>query len=313
MIRSLCLIFAAALAVALTGCTNTSATAVSKGPSGGGGKGKGGKKGDIAAPVTVAKVVEKTVPVQIRVIGSVEPYSTVSIRAQVAGELKSVHFHEGDFVKTGDLLFTIDARTYEAQLRQIEANLARDEAALKQAQANLGALAPLQRQAFLLVAVEGFSEDEAAEILEMPVGEFAELLTQASTEVSRQMATDILIIEDEPLIAMDIEEMVESLGHRVVGVARTHAEATELFRKAGPKMVLADIQLADGSSGIDAVNEILATARIPVIFITAFPERLLTGERPEPTFLVTKPFAPEMVKALISQALFFDRQAKAAA
>lgn len=183
----------------------------------------------------------------------------------------------------------------------------------KQAQANLGALAPLQRQAFLLVAVEGFSEDEAAEILEMPVGEFAELLTQASTEVSRQMATDILIIEDEPLIAMDIEEMVESLGHRVVGVARTHAEATELFRKASPKMVLADIQLADGSSGIDAVNEILATARIPVIFITAFPERLLTGERPEPTFLVTKPFAPEMVKALISQALFFDRQAKAAA
>ncbi|MGE0280753.1 MAG: response regulator [Rhizobiaceae bacterium] len=183
----------------------------------------------------------------------------------------------------------------------------------RQAQANLGALAPLQHQAFLLVAVEGFSEEEAAEILEMPIEEFAELLTQASAEVSRQMATDILIIEDEPLIAMDIEEMVESLGHRVVGIARTHAEATELFHKARPKMVLADIQLADGSSGIDAVNEILASAQIPVIFITAFPERLLTGERPEPTFLVTKPFVPEMVKALISQALFFDRQAKAAA
>ena len=183
----------------------------------------------------------------------------------------------------------------------------------KQAQANLGALAPLERQAFLLVAVEGFSEDEAAEILEMSIEEFAELLTQASAEVSRQMATDILIIEDEPLIAMDIEEMVESLGHRVVGIARTHTEATEMFRKARPRMVLADIQLADGSSGIDAVNEILASTQIPVIFITAFPERLLTGERPEPTFLVTKPFVPEMVKALISQALFFDRQAKAAA
>ena len=133
----------------------------------------------------------------------------------------------------------------------------------KQAQANLGALAPLERQAFLLVAVEGFSEDEAAEILEMSIEEFAELLTQASAEVSRQMATDILIIEDEPLIAMDIEEMVESLGHRVVGVARTHTEATEMFRKARPRMVLADIQLADGSSGIDAVNEILALARNP--------------------------------------------------
>jgi CheY-like chemotaxis protein len=112
---------------------------------------------------------------------------------------------------------------------------------------------------------------------------------------------------------MDIEEMVESLGHRVVGIARTQTEAVALFAKARPKMVLADIQLADGSSGIDAVNDILRTASVPVIFITAFPERLLTGERPEPTFLVTKPFNPDMVKALISQALFFDRHAKAAA
>jgi CheY-like chemotaxis protein len=127
------------------------------------------------------------------------------------------------------------------------------------------------------------------------------------------VATDILVIEDEPLIAMDIEEMVESLGHRVVGTARTRGEAAEIFKKTSPKMVLADIQLADGSSGIDAVNDILASSSIPVIFITAFPERLLTGERPEPAFLVTKPFNPEMVKALISQALFFDNQAKAAA
>jgi CheY-like chemotaxis protein len=112
---------------------------------------------------------------------------------------------------------------------------------------------------------------------------------------------------------MDIEEMVEGLGHRGVGIARTHAEATAMFNKTRPRMVLADIQLADGSSGIDAVNEILASAAVPVIFITAFPERLLTGERPEPAFLVTKPFNPDMVKALISQALFFDRQAKAAA
>lgn len=179
--------------------------------------------------------------------------------------------------------------------------------------ANLSALSPRPRQAFLLVAVEGFSDAEAAEVLDVGEDEFAKLLQEASNEISRQVATDILIIEDEPLIAMDIEEMVESLGHRVVGTARTHAEAAALFRKTSPKMILADIQLADGSSGIDAVNEILSTAPLPVIFITAFPERLLTGERPEPAFLVTKPFNPEMVKALISQALFFDRQAKAAA
>ncbi|WP_378947870.1 response regulator [Mesorhizobium sp. ANAO-SY3R2] len=183
----------------------------------------------------------------------------------------------------------------------------------KRAAANLSAVAPRARQAFLLVAVEGFSDQQAAEILDASDAEFAELLQEASNEISRQVATDILIIEDEPLIAMDIEEMVESLGHRVVGTARTRAEATALFQKTKPKMILADIQLADGSSGIDAVNEMLSSAPLPVIFITAFPERLLTGERPEPAFLVTKPFNPDMVKALISQALFFDRQAKAAA
>jgi len=183
----------------------------------------------------------------------------------------------------------------------------------RRAAANLIAISPLPRQAFLLVSVEGFGDEEAAEILDVTTSEFDELLSQASAEISRQVATEVLVIEDEPLIAMDIEQMVESLGHRVVGVARTHAEATALFRKTQPKMILADIQLADGSSGIDAVNEILSIASVPVIFITAFPERLLTGERPEPAFLVTKPFNPEMVKALVSQALFFDRQAKAAA
>src|SRR5688500_2054949 len=183
----------------------------------------------------------------------------------------------------------------------------------QRAAANLQAVAPRPRQAFLLVAVEGFANSEAAEVLDATDQELAELLNEASSEISRQVATDILVIEDEPLIAMDIEEMVESLGHRVVGTARTHAEAVALFHKTHPKMVLADIQLADGSSGIDAVNEILTGTPVPVIFITAFPERLLTGERPEPAFLVTKPFNPDMVKALISQALFFDRQAKAAA
>ena len=178
---------------------------------------------------------------------------------------------------------------------------------------NLANLAPKPRQAFLLVAVEGFTNEQAAEILDLSDEEFTQLLEQASREISRQVATDILIIEDEPLIAMDIEQLVESLGHNVVGIARTHKEAVNLYGKTHPKMILADIQLADGSSGIDAVNDILSTEALPVIFITAFPERLLTGERPEPTFLVTKPFNPDMVKALISQALFFDEGSRVAA
>jgi len=178
---------------------------------------------------------------------------------------------------------------------------------------NLSNIAPRPRQAFLLVAVEGFSHEQAAEVLGVSDEEFASLLDEASIEISRQVATEIMIIEDEPLIAMDIEQLVESLGHKVVSVARTHKEAVNMFAKSQPKMILADIQLADGSSGIDAVNDILNTHSVPVIFITAFPERLLTGERPEPTFLVTKPFNPDMVKALISQALFFDEGSRAAA
>ena len=183
----------------------------------------------------------------------------------------------------------------------------------QRASVNLAKVSPLARQAFLLASVENFRIDEIAEIVSESEKDVFGLLDEASQEISRQVATDIMIIEDEPLIAMDIEQMVESLGHRVTGIARTHAEAVKLYDSTQPRMVLADIQLADGSSGIDAVNDILKNSSIPVIFITAFPERLLTGERPEPTFLVTKPFNPDMVKALISQALFFNETTKAAA
>ena len=177
------------------------------------------------------------------------------------------------------------------------------------AERNLEALTPRPRQAFLLRTVEGFSIDEVAAIMEVSPAETAGLIQPAGQEIAEQVATDVLIIEDEPIIALDIETMVEELGHTVTGVARTQREAIALVAKKRPGLVLADIQLADGSSGLDAVNEILATIDVPVIFITAYPERLLTGDRPEPAFLITKPFQPEAVKAAISQALFFDRRA----
>jgi CheY-like chemotaxis protein len=135
------------------------------------------------------------------------------------------------------------------------------------------------------------------------------LLRQAGREIAEQVATNVLIIEDEPLIAMDLEGLVQSLGHRVTSVARTRKEAVAAARAGRPGLVLADIQLADGSSGLDAANEILVDFDVPVIFITAFPERLLTGERPEPAFLITKPFDENTVRAIISQALFFEMNA----
>jgi DNA-directed RNA polymerase specialized sigma24 family protein len=174
------------------------------------------------------------------------------------------------------------------------------------ARRNLEMLAPKARQAFLLVAVEEFSPRDAAMVLDADESEVQRLIDEAGQEIARQLATDVVIIEDEPLIALDLERLVTELGHRVVKIARTERQAIEAVKNARPGLILADIHLADGSSGLDAVNEILRTFSVPVIFVTAYPQRLLTGTRPEPTFLITKPFHHDNVKAVISQALFFD-------
>src|ERR687894_1955684 len=142
----------------------------------------------------------------------------------------------------------------------IEVNLAKDEYEadeLTDASRRLSAITPLPRQAFLLMAVEDFTASEIAYILGKSETEVAQLVDQAGREIAQQVATDVLIIEDEPLIAMDIESLVQSLGHRVNGVARTHAEAIQAVERQRPGLVLADIQLAGGSSGLDAVNEML--------------------------------------------------------
>jgi DNA-directed RNA polymerase specialized sigma24 family protein len=174
----------------------------------------------------------------------------------------------------------------------------------------LASITPLPRQAFLLVALEGFAEPDAARILDIDVMTLRSLVEESGRELAAEIATDVLIIEDDTFIAMELETLVESLGHRVLGVARTHAEATALTKKKKPGLILADIQLADGSSGLDAVNDLLKTFEVPVVFITAYPERFLTGERPEPAFLIAKPFQPATVSAIASQALFFERSAK---
>ncbi len=175
--------------------------------------------------------------------------------------------------------------------------------------ARLAAITPLSRQALLLGAMEGFSTDEVAFLLDRSASEVSELVDEALGEISRQTSTLVMIIEDEPIIALDLEGIVQDLGHEVAGIATTHEAAMALFHARAPGLVLADIQLADASSGIDAVRKILAEQTVPVIFITAFPERLLTGERPEPTFLITKPFHQATIQAAIAQALFFNSTA----
>jgi DNA-directed RNA polymerase specialized sigma24 family protein len=173
------------------------------------------------------------------------------------------------------------------------------------AQDQLRKITPLNRQALLLTTVEDFSPAEAAQIMGIDEDEISTLVQDAIEEIDRENSTEVLIIEDEPLISMQLEDLVRSLGHEICGTAATRTQAQQVAAECTPGLVLADIQLADGSSGLDAVDDILEMASVPVIFITAYPERLLTGDRPEPTYLITKPFQESTVRAAISQALFF--------
>jgi CheY-like chemotaxis protein len=176
------------------------------------------------------------------------------------------------------------------------------------ARRNIDAISALPRLAFLLNALEGFSLAEVGRILDVSEAVAGTLVGAANSEIADQIATNVLIIEDEPLVAFDLGEIVEGLGHSIVGVARTHKEAVAAIAATRPGLILADIQLADGSSGIEAVNEILGSLSAPVIFVTAYPERFLNGEPPEPAFLIAKPFSVDGLKAVISQALFFDKR-----
>jgi CheY-like chemotaxis protein len=169
----------------------------------------------------------------------------------------------------------------------------------------LRSITPLNRQALLLTTLEDFSIEDTATIMGLAPAEVESLVRQAIAEIDRESVTSVLIIEDEPLIAMQLEDLVSGLGHDIAGTAATRSQALDAIKDIQPGLVLADIQLADGSSGLDAVDDILARFEVPVIFITAYPERLLTGDRPEPTYLVTKPFQEATVRAAISQALFF--------
>lgn len=170
-------------------------------------------------------------------------------------------------------------------------------------QTSSNGLADIGRQALLLTAVEGFDLPEAATILAVGEEATAQAIASARAEIAAAMRSRVLIIEDEPIISMHLEQIVEEMGHEVVATAMTRSEAVAEAERVRPDLVLADIQLADGSSGLDAAKDILAVLDVPIIFITAYPERLLTGERPEPTFLVTKPFEPDTVVATVGQAL----------
>lgn len=176
----------------------------------------------------------------------------------------------------------------------------------QRAQRHLAHLTPNTREALLLHTIEEFRFDEIAEIMQISREEAEELVRIALEEMGRNIAGRALIIEDEAIISMDLQSIVTGMGHVVTGVARTESEAVRLGLDTPPHLILADIQLADNSSGIDAVNRLLTDiGDVPTIYITAFPERLLTGTKREPAFLISKPYSEEQVRSAVSQAMFF--------
>jgi CheY-like chemotaxis protein len=181
-----------------------------------------------------------------------------------------------------------------------------DDGIRARAQRHLRGLTTNSREALLLHTIEELSFAEIAEVMEVGPSDAEELVGIARREMEDRISGKVMIIEDEAIIAMDIQSIVAEMGHGITGVANTHAKALELGRRERPDLILADIQLADNSSGIEAVNDLLGMfGETPVIFITAFPDRLLTGKRPEPAFLISKPYNEEQVRSAVSQAMFF--------
>lgn len=162
-----------------------------------------------------------------------------------------------------------------------------------------------ERRAVMLTVVEGFSTFETAEIIGATTSFVEQALTDAETSLKSALATTVLIIEDEFLIADILAGIVTGAGHSVFGIASTHRQAVALARTGKFGLILADVMLADGSSGIEAVEEILSDMPkpVPVVFITAFPKRLLQGNKAEPAFLITKPFQAQQVRAMVEQAV----------
>jgi CheY-like chemotaxis protein/DNA-directed RNA polymerase specialized sigma24 family protein len=181
-----------------------------------------------------------------------------------------------------------------------------DDPLAARAQRHMAGLTPQTREALLLHSIEGFSAAQIGEIMDIEAGEAENLVAIAQREMLDALAGQVMVIEDDAIIAMDIRSIVEGMGHRVTGVARTRSEAVDLANHERPDLILSDIELADHSSGIDAVNDIVAHfPETPVIFITGYPERLLTGRMPEPAFLIAKPFSEDQVRSAVSQAMFF--------
>jgi CheY-like chemotaxis protein len=162
---------------------------------------------------------------------------------------------------------------------------------------------PLARHLLLLTAVEELSLADAARVAGLDEAEASRRIAAARNAIKSSVVTRVLIIEDEPVIAMDLRMLVQECGHTVIGIAANEADPVRMASEQDAGLIMADINLGRGGSGIRAVREILTHIDVPVIFVTAYPEELLTAAGIEPAFVMRKPFDRFMLAVFTYQAI----------
>jgi len=164
-------------------------------------------------------------------------------------------------------------------------------------------MSPLERAALSLVRLEGFFAREAAYVLRMDVGEVERRLDRAERKLENALPRRILIVEDDLVLGMNLQELVASLGHRPIGPIATGGEAVRIAMREKPALILSDIKLRDGISGIEAVREIRHAMDIPVIYVTGFPHRLHDRRLEPASYVVPKPYSDSLMKSFITSTL----------
>lgn len=178
-----------------------------------------------------------------------------------------------------------------------------DDPNLPRASRLLQLLPPLARAVTILTRGERLSTAEAGFVLRMEPAEVQLRLQVANRELARVMARRILIVEDDAITAIDLEDLVTSLGHRAIGPAVTRKEAVSLAMQEEPDLILSDVQLDERNAGIDAVREIRCRLNVPVIFVTAYPDHFADRVILDNSYIVSKPFSDGMISSMITNAL----------
>jgi len=171
----------------------------------------------------------------------------------------------------------------------------------------LSSLPEQERRVFLLVSLEELSTPQAADVMGVPAEEARDALARAQNAMREQLVANILIVEDDAIIAYDLTETVLGMGHKVCGTAATMEEALAAAAANQPSLALMDLRLAHGGSGITTAQALRETRALPIIFVTAFAEELKQRGLDYLGPVIKKPFTREQIERAITQAVFTPR------